>query len=221
VTRVDETPDYVPRTRPRSTVRVIGTLLLVLLVGAFLVIQCVRLYVESTPKRTLEVRRTELAVGVPKLYPLPSQGSDAQGTTFGVWLIIADDGTATALLSRDPFDGCAVAWRTEVSVNNRRFTRAFRSPCHGAVYDIDGNLVSAPTSNAATHPSVAERLRGLDRYDAEVRSTRVVVSLERLELGPCGPDAAMQAACSRGFARGYVPKPPDPILLDVPSPTTR
>ena len=87
---MDETPDYIPRTRPRSTTRVLGALLLVFAVGAFLVIQCARLYVGSAPPQTLEVRRAELEIGVPKLYPLPSLGAD-DTQTHGVWVTLWDD----------------------------------------------------------------------------------------------------------------------------------
>jgi nitrite reductase/ring-hydroxylating ferredoxin subunit len=215
---VDEAPDYIPRTRPRSTVRVIGTLLLASVVGVFLFVQCVRLYVESTPDRTLDVRRSELEVGVPKLYPLPSQGADAQGNTYGVWIVLEDDGTALALLSRDPFDSCNVPWRTEARADGRTYTRVFRSPCHGAVYDIDGTLVAAPTSTVAQHPSVPSRLRGLDRYDVDVEATEIVVSLEQVQLGPCGPEAGHDAECSHSDAPAYRRRPPDPIVQDLPEP---
>src|SRR5262245_62397507 len=86
--------------KPRSTVRVLGTLLLVAVAALFLVVQCVRLYVASAPKPALDIPRTELLPDVPKFYAITRFG--ASGTqTHGVWVTLWRDGKAAALLSED------------------------------------------------------------------------------------------------------------------------
>jgi Rieske Fe-S protein len=166
---VDETPDYVPRTRPRSTARVIGTLLLVTLLAGFLLVQCVRLYANSAPRPTLEVRRSELEVNVPKLYPLPSMGADVAGRTHGVWVTLFENGDATAFSTKDPGSGCRVAWL--ISSPLPEYPRAYRDPCGGGTYTSDGVAVFGPTP------------RNLDSYTIRVEATRLVVELETLRQG--------------------------------------
>jgi hypothetical protein len=167
--KVDETPDYVPRTRPRSTIRVLGSLLLALVVGAFLVIQCVRLYAGSAPPRTLEVRRSELEVNMPKLFPLPSMGADVAGRTHGVWVTLFENGDATAFSTKDPASGCRVAWL--VSSPLPEYPRAYRDPCRGGTYTGEGVAVFGPTP------------RNLDSYAIRVEATRIIVELETLREG--------------------------------------
>jgi Rieske Fe-S protein len=173
--RVDETPDYIPRTKPRSTFRVIGTLLLAALVGGFVFVQCVRLYADSAPRRTLEIRRTELEVDVPKLYALPSLGAD--GTqTHGVWITLRADGTALAVLSRDPRNECFVAFRASLTVDDH--TGVYRDRCHGSTYDREGRRFFGPSP------------RDLDRYRVRVTSTAVIVELEDLIVAPTSTASA-------------------------------
>jgi hypothetical protein len=167
--RVDETPDYVPRMRPRSTVRVIGTLVLVFIGGVVLLVQCVRLYAGSAPQQTLEVRRTELEVGVPKLYPLPSLGAD--GTqTHGVWITLWDDGSALALQSKDPRSECFVSFRATLTVEDH--TGVYRDRCHGSTYDRDGRHFFGPSP------------RDLHRYEVRVTQVAVIVDLEAMIIAP-------------------------------------
>lgn len=58
------------------------------------------------------------------------------------------DGRFLALSAKDPNMGCTVTW------NNQ--SQTFRNPCHGAQYDIRGEVVSGPA------------VRGLDRFPLRV-----------------------------------------------------
>jgi hypothetical protein len=166
---VDKTPDYMPRTRPRSTIRVLGGLLVVFVVGGFLLFQCVWLYAGSTPPPTLEVPRAELQVDVPKLFPLPSLGSD--GTqTHGVWVTLREDGSALALLSRDPRTRCFASFRPSMTLDG--LTGVYREGCHGSTYDRNGQRVFGPSP------------RDLDRYRVETTERIVIVHLEDLLVAP-------------------------------------
>jgi hypothetical protein len=166
---MDETPDYIPRTKPRSTVRVLGTLILTAVVILFVVVQCVRIYADSAPPRTLDVRRTELEVDVPKLYPLPSMGADRAGRTHGVWVTLRADGRVLAFASRDPASGCRVAWLTNSPLPE--WPRAYRDPCRASTYTADGVAVFGPAP------------RDLDRYETELTATEIIVQLEHLQPG--------------------------------------
>ena len=156
---------------PRSRRRVFGSLLLTLVVAFAAVAGCVALYAGSTPARMLEVRREELAAGVPKFTPLPSLG--AAGTrTHGVWLVTEPDGNTVALSSRGPDASCFIEWRAEATTASGR--GAFRDGCTGALFGLGGE----PTDGTAA--------RGMDRYTATRADTMMRVDLEHVTLGVCG-----------------------------------
>jgi hypothetical protein len=159
-----------PRHQPRSTVKVIGGLALALIVMAFVFVQCVRLYVRSAPKPTLAIPRAELLVDVPKFYPITALG--AAGTqTHGVWVTLRRDGSAIALISRDPRRNCFVPWRTDFTFDGT--TGWYRDPCGGSTYGKDGVAVFGPTP------------RGLDHYISQAGVKTVTVDLSRVQLGQC------------------------------------
>lgn len=185
----------------RNTWRVLGTLFLVIVAGLAAVAACVAAYVGSMPQRTLEVPRTELAVLVPKFYPLPSMGADGSGQTHGVWVTLDDNGTATAFLARDPRTGCMVPWQPEMRVANT--TGVFRDPCHGSIYTRDGTRISGPAA------------RDLDRYEVRVNARLVVVELSRIRLGVCR--SIETTDCSRPNAPTYRSKPPPPLVTPGPA----
>lgn len=163
--------DTTPRRTGRSTFRVLGTLALVVVAVLAGLGACVAAYIGSTPARTLEVPRSELAILVPKFYPLPSMGADSSGQTHGVWVTLDDDGTATALSARDPQSGANVQWRPELRVEGT--TGVFRDARGGTAYDRGGAALAGPAP------------RGLDAYEVRVTAQRVVVDLERVRLGAC------------------------------------
>lgn len=158
-------------TRPRSTWKVLGSVVLALVVGLVLVGLCVS---AVTPDRTLEVPRRDLGVDAPRFYPLPSFGADSEGRTFGVWLVLRDDGSVDAFYARDPRSGCYLPWRPEFTFEGRNGW--FRDPCHGSTYTLEGEPVFGPVA------------RGVDQYDTEVDRTTVTVDLEQIRLGECRPD---------------------------------
>ncbi len=168
------------RPNGRSTFRVLGTLALVVVAGLAALGACVAAYVGSTPQRTLELPRTELAVLQPKFYPLPSMGADASGQTHGVWMTLDDDGTATALSSMVSPASCVVAWRAQLRIEG--VTGVYRDNCGGPAYDRDGAAIlgAAP--------------RGLDRYNVRVAGNKVIVDLSRVVLGTC--NAPVMTDCS-------------------------
>ena len=178
--------------RRRSTFRVLGTLFLVVVGGLATVGACLSAYVSSTPPRTLEVLRSELSVRVPKFYPLPSMGADGAGRTFGVWVTLEDDGSATALLARDPRSGAMLPWRAEMRVADT--TGVYRDGPSGNTYNRDGTPIFGPV------------VRGLDSYDVRVNGPRIVVDLSRVRLGTCLN--AAENNCSRPDAPVYRDRPP-------------
>ena len=72
----------------------------------------------------------------------------ARETVFLVW---DGDKTVHALSATCTHLGCQVRWDTE--------TTKFRCPCHGGVFDAQGNVVSGPPP------------RALDRIDAQIDPT--------------------------------------------------
>jgi len=161
---------------------VLGGLVLAVVAGLALVAACVSVFVSNTPRRTLEAARSELTPGLPRFYPLPSFGADADGRTFGVWVAIPESGSARAFFSRDPGTGCSVVWRAGAPAADAR--GVFREACEGTSYDIGGS----PVSGGA--------IRGLDGFDIEVESLRFVVDLERFRLGVCPEGAAPSGAAA-------------------------
>lgn len=166
-----------------------GSLLLTMLVAFAAVAGCVALYAASTPARVLEVRRDELAVGVPKFTALPSLG--AAGTrTHGVWVIAQPDGSAIALASRGPNASCFIEWRAEAPTSSGR--GAFRDGCTGALFGLGGE------------PTDATAERGMDRYAVMRAPTMMRIDLEQITLGTCGRASEL---CSKPGApmmqRGY------------------
>ena len=89
-------------------------------------------------KNPHEVPRRDLGVDVPRFYPLPSFGADSEGRTFGVWLVLRDDGSADAFYARDPRSGCYLPWRSDLVFEGQ--TGWFRDPCHGGTYTLDGRV---------------------------------------------------------------------------------
>lgn len=174
----------------------LGGLLLAGFVGLVLVAACVSAFVSSTPRRTLDVASAEVTPGLPRFYPLPSFGADADGRTFGVWVAIAERGDARAFFSRDPGTGCFVAWRGDTTVAGVR--GVFREGCEGISYDIEGSPIEGPAA------------RGLDGFDIEVESTRFVVDLEQFRLGICSEGIGAHEAerCSAPGQPRYADRQP-------------
>lgn len=168
--------------RPRSRLKLLASLLLALFAGLVLVGACLSLVVSSTPRHTLEVPTGELSAGAPRFYAQPSFGADANGRTYGVWVLVPDRGATRAFASRADGSDCSVSWRPEVAVGG--VTGVFQDACDNSSYDADGRLLAGPA------------LRGLDRFDVEVTASRVVVDLENAHAGTCRRDPAPGVPCS-------------------------
>ncbi len=162
----DGPPD---RAKPRSTVRVLGSLALIVLIGGFIFVQCLRAWASSAPPRTLDIPRSELTANIPKFYALPTMG--AFGTqTHGVWITLQPDGTALAFSSRNPGQQCYVGFRPDLAV--KAGEGLYREACAGSTFARDGRALSGPTP------------RGLDRYPTRGTQNRIIVDLERIQPGP-------------------------------------
>lgn len=187
------------RTQPRSTWKVLGGLILAVLFAFLLLGLCVSALISTTPHRTLEVPRRDLEVDLPRFYPLPSFGADESGRTFGVWVVLRDDGSADAFYARDPRSGCYLPWRGDFAFEGE--SGWFRDPCLGGTYDETGSAVSGPVS------------RGVDRFDAEVEDNMVTVDLERIRLGECREGIEVppkeQVPCSQPGNPHYEDEQPD------------
>jgi len=167
---------------PRSTVKVIGGLVLAAVAGFALLGACLSLVVSSTPKHTLEAPTREISVGAPRFYPQPSFGADTEGRTFGVWVLVPESGETRAFSSQDPSSGCFVNWRGELTVES--VTGVFVDECAASRYDRTGAAIAGPAA------------RGLDGFDLELTGAAVVIDLERLRLGPCRAQTTAPSDCS-------------------------
>lgn len=182
-----ELPELPATQRPRSTVKVLGGLALFAIAALALLGVCVSTFVSSTPHRTLEVPRRDLELETPRFYPLPSFGADADGHTFGVWVVLHEAGTADAFYSQDPQSGCTLPWRPDVSFNGT--FGWYRDACDGSIYSREGSPMSAAA------------VRGIDEFDTDVSDATVTVDLEHIRLGQCAEGTtAADALCSKAGA---------------------
>jgi hypothetical protein len=189
-----EQPEEVVRSH--STWKVLGGLFLAVVFAFLLLGLCVSALVSSTPHHSLEIARTDLDFDLPRFYPQPSFGADADGHTFGVWVVLHRDSTADAFYSRDPRSACNLPWRAEMTVEGT--TGVFQDPCQGGTYDRTGKRVFGPA------------VRDIDEYDTEVSDTTVTIDLERLRLGECPfiPEAERVTPCSEPGNPRYADKQP-------------
>jgi len=174
--------EAVEERRPRSTAKVLGSLVLAVMAGIVLLALCTSLLVSSTPKHTLEVPLSEVTTGLPRFYPQPSFGADTDGRTFGVWVLVPDSGATRAFAAQDPSSGCFVNWRGDRTVGG--VTEVFVDGCSGSSYDQEGAVVAGPAA------------RGLDGFEVERTGAAIVIDLERLRLGLCREGAVATGDCS-------------------------
>ena len=90
------------------------------------------------------------------------------------YVLKVESGEFLALYQRDPHSGCTVPWSADFLFQARKGW--FWDPCHGATYDVEGNLIFGPSP------------RGLDRFPVEVRDDRLVVDTSRVICGPGAPE---------------------------------
>lgn len=147
----------------------------------------------SAPNREVRVRDTEFQPGLPKYLAIPSFGADAEGRTYGAFLVVMQEfGPAQAFFSRAPVTGCNLRWDAAGSFEGVR--GIFVDPCSDARFTVQGR---------ALHDGASADLH---EFDARREANSYVVSFEELTLGACRGDVA--AGCSAGGA---------PQRRDVPS----
>jgi hypothetical protein len=157
---------------------------------------CVAAFV-NTPDREIEVRLSELELGIPKFLAVTSFGHDQFQRTFGAYLAVPETEVgAVALFSRDPDSGCNLRWEGATSSGTGR--GVYADPCSDARYDFDGT---------ALHEDAT---RDLHRFAVRREANRYVVTFEELTLGACRGDHT--EGCSgpgpverRSVPRGMLP----------------
>ncbi len=80
-----------------------------------------------------------------------------------IWLVKRPDGTVAAYAPNCPHLGCGYRWFAE--------DRQFKCPCHGSVFDINGEVLAGPAP------------RPLDTLEAKLEDGRVFVKYETFQLG--------------------------------------
>ncbi len=105
-------------------------------------------------------------VGVPKLaeFSLPRKdGWIVENAAKSVWVVRTSEDKFITYSSRCTHLGCIVSWKAE--------QQAFRSPCHGGVFSIDGRVMAGPPP------------RPLDRLENRVEGGNLVVDYKDFRLG--------------------------------------
>ena len=98
----------------------------------------------------------DLKPGEPKFIAFTKLQRDAwsfEESTGGVWLATPDGKDLRAFYPRCTHLGCAYSWQQD--------KQRFYCPCHGGVFDFDGNVVAGPPP------------RPLDRYEYKVVDGRL------------------------------------------------
>lgn len=80
-----------------------------------------------------------------------------------VWAVKRPDGTVTVFSPICPHLGCGYRWDQPA--------RAFKCPCHGSVFDADGNVVAGPAP------------RALDRLPTKVEQGRLLIVYQDFKAG--------------------------------------
>lgn len=190
VIEVREGPD---RRRPRNVWPRLIAGAVFLLAAIALGVTCFAAVSSNLPDRELRFEFSELQPGAPRFEPVTDLGSDRLGFTYGAWVVRLDDGSVVALLSRDVASACGVEWRP-----NALTAGVFADRCGGSEYSLSGDPLSGDAA------------RSLDRLPVTLRGGKVIVDLERLELGACrvassgdcsGPDGPVTRALSGRLSR--------------------
>lgn len=86
-----------------------------------------------------------------------------------VFLVRDSAGTIHAFIGKDPRNGCALEWRSDVQGG------VFYDVCHGALYDRQGHVVGGPSP------------WNLNQWTVEVRDNTVFVDPSKIITGPLTP----------------------------------
>ena len=121
---IDEPPDP---TRPRNPWPRLLFFGLVVLASIVIVGACVAVFSSSVPDREVHVPLEEIDLAQPRFEAVIPFGSDAVGSTFGVYIGFGEDGELVALLSREPSTGCQLAF--DVTARAGDMTGVLVDPC--------------------------------------------------------------------------------------------
>lgn len=105
-------------------------------------------------------------VGVPKLVDFPLSRKDGwvvEETTRSVWVVRTGQNEFVTYNPRCTHLGCIVSW-----VPDRQ---AFRSPCHGGFFSLEGAVLAGPPP------------RPLDRLENRVEGGKLLVNYQEFRLG--------------------------------------
>jgi menaquinol-cytochrome c reductase iron-sulfur subunit len=108
----------------------------------------------------------ELPVGEPKAldYSLTvKDGWQERHATKGVWAVKQPDGQVTVYSPICPHLGCGYRWDQQ--------DRLFKCPCHGSVYDLEGNVKAGPAP------------RPLDTLPSKIENGDLLIQYEEFKSG--------------------------------------
>ena len=169
---------------------------LTVLAGVFLVGLCVVSFA-NPPKRELKVELEQMAVGVPRFFPVTTFGADDEGFTYGAWVTVFPDRTY-ALLSLGTASRCNLRWEPAARAGGE--TGAFVDRCGPSRFDVTGRILEGDAA------------RDLDAFPTRRSGTAVYVDVTQITLGACRDSGG--DVCSRPgrFETRNVPNnalPPD------------
>ena len=184
-------PDHSRPANPWFRLVPAGLLLLLLLVGFG---YCTSQFF-SPPDAVVKIEATEVQEGLPRFVPIPVFGADADGSTYGVWIVVTSDRIAGYVSYGET--GCHVEWSPTAG--------AFVDACTEVTYDISGLYKSTGSGRDLHAVNV--------RYDPSVLG-RYVIDLEYIYLVRCLEHST--GACSTGDDNEKVRLPASQIapLLD-------
>ena len=146
----------------------------------------------STPEPIVRIEANEVQEGLPRFVPIPVFGADAEGSTYGVWVVVTRDRIAGYVSYGET--GCHVKWSL--------LAGQFSDPCTGALYDINGSNIVRNASRDLHAVSV--------RYDPSVLG-RYVIDLKYIYLARCGTPST--GACSTVDGTEKTPLPASKLSL--------
>jgi menaquinol-cytochrome c reductase iron-sulfur subunit len=136
----DEQPGELTRRKFLWTVVVGGVAAVTVAVGAPLVGYFMTPAFTKPTKRTVPVANTsDITVGTPTFIAYEESARDAWVTTTqskGVWIVTQNGKDFTVFDPHCTHLGCGYKW--DAAKNN------FQCPCHGGVFDINGNVLAGP-----------------------------------------------------------------------------
>jgi menaquinol-cytochrome c reductase iron-sulfur subunit len=109
---------------------------------------------------------TDLPVGVPVQHDLVmhiTDGYQAIVSRKGVWALRRPSGEVTVYSPICTHLGCGYRWDGE--------EKTFKCPCHGSVFDVDGQVIGGPAP------------RPLDRLPVKIENGRLLVTYEEFKSG--------------------------------------